>query len=283
MSLALLTGVACNQDIKKENEQLKQENAELKTERSYQDTTINEFVGAFEEVQQNLAEIRMREKSIREARAEGMENQTDAKTQIMEDIQAINELLEQNKATVATLEGKMAAQAGKLNNFGRLVRNLKEQLKEKDNQIVVLKENLASANFQMDKLNSKVGVLTEEKLAQSKELNSQKEALNTAYYAIGTSKELVKNGVIDKEGGFIGIGRTKILADDLNKEYFTKIKKSSTTSIPLSIDNKDVKVITPHPTESYNVKMDGKKPVAFEIINTTEFWKGTKYLVLVID
>ncbi len=280
LSLSLL---ACNQDIKDENLKLKEENEQLKAERNYQDTTINEFVDAFEQVQQNLAEIRMREKSIREAQGSGIENSEEVKEQIMADIKAINELLEENKNTITKLTEQTKNQSGRLYNFKKLVANLKSQLASKDTQIVRLKEYLANANFKMEQLNAKVGMLTEEKMMQRETIENQQEEINTAYYAVGTSKELEANGVIDKEGGFIGIGRTKTLADNLNKEYFTKINRANTKRIPLDIGNKDIRVVSPHPTASYSIKKDDDKVTAIEIANPNEFWKSTKFLVLLID
>jgi DNA repair exonuclease SbcCD ATPase subunit len=279
----ILAVAACNQDIKEENAQLKEENIQLKQERNYQDTTITEFVDAFEEVQQNLAEIRQREKSISEVRSGGIENQADAKTKIMEDIEAINKLLEQNKRTIESLGKQTKEQEGRLANFANLVNNLRGQINEKNTQITRLKESLASTNFKMDQLNNKVGMLTEEKIQQKKTIQNQIKAMNTAYYAVGTSKELLESGVIDKEGGFIGIGRTKILADDFNEDYFTQINIRNTSSIPLAVGDSRVKIITPHPASSYTLTMKEKKPTALVINNKKEFWKSTKYLVIIID
>ena len=70
---------------------------------------------------------------------------------------------------------------------------------------------------------------------------SKNETLNTAYYTIGTTKELKEKNVISKEGGFIGIGKSTKVTDDFNKEYFTKINIEQTTII--NIGAKKVKII----------------------------------------
>jgi DNA repair exonuclease SbcCD ATPase subunit len=278
-----LLAISCNQEVKEENARLKEENAVLKSEKSFQDTTINEFVDAFEQVQQNLAEIRMREKSIREARINGLEGSIEAKDQILEDIEAINELLQENKETINSLSQKNQKQSGQVYGLQKMVKSLRGQMAEKDTQIVVLKQSLSNANFKMEQLNAKVGMLNEDKAQQRETIENQTDELNMVYYAIGTSKELIENKVIDKEGGFIGIGRTKTLADDLNKEYFTRIDLRNTSSIPLDIGDDEVKLITPHPASSYEITMEGDKPIALKILNTQEFWKGSRYLVLLVD
>lgn len=278
-----LMAISCNQEAKEENAALKAENAALKKGKSEQDTTISDFVDAFEQVQQNLAEIRMREKSISEARMAGVEGSSSAKDQILKDIEAINQLLQENKQTITRLNEKNKKQSGQVYGLQKMVNTLKSQMAEKDTQIVVLKQSLSNAYFKMEQLNAKVGMLNEDKAQQQQTIENKTDELNMVYYAIGTSKELVENKVIDKEGGFIGIGRTKTLADDLNKEYFTRIDLRKTRSIPLDVEDNKVKLITPHPASSYEVTMDGDKPTALKILNDQEFWKGSRYLVILVD
>ena len=113
-----------------------------------------------------------------------------------------------------------------------------------------------------------------------KNSNAKTEKLNTAYYAFGTKKELIEKGVISKEGGFIGIGKTSKVKDDFNKEYFTKIDITNTNSI--NIGAKKAKILSTHPTSSY--KLIGEKMVEkIEITNAEEFWSSSKYLVVIIE
>jgi hypothetical protein len=104
--------------------------------------------------------------------------------------------------------------------------------------------------------------------------------MNSVYYAFGTSKELKEKNVITKEGGFIGMGKSTKLKDDFNKEYFTKVNASQTTSI--DIRAKKAKIITSHPSSSY--KLIGEKSVEkIEITNTEDFWSNSKYLVIITE
>ena len=68
--------------------------------------------------------------------------------------------------------------------------------------------------------------------------------------------------------------------EDFNKEYFTKVDISTTNSI--NIGAKKAKIITTHPSSSY--KLVGEKPVErIDILNPTEFWSSSKYLVIITD
>ncbi len=107
----------------------------------------------------------------------------------------------------------------------------------------------------------------------------KKEKLNTAYYALGTAKELTKNGVLTKEGGFIGLGKTQQV--DFTKAYFTKVDIPGTNSI--IIGAKKAKLITNPPIGSYKIEGENGNADKLTILNSKEFWSVSKYLVIVIE
>ncbi|HNV95212.1 MAG TPA: hypothetical protein PKG63_01960, partial [Bacteroidales bacterium] len=107
------------------------------------------------------------------------------------------------------------------------------------------------------------------------------EELNTAFYVIGSKKELMENKIITKEGGFVGIGKIEKLREDFNKDYFTKIDITSLNEI--SINASKAKIITSHPNGSYKIEMNGKKVDKITIIDKKTFWSVSKYLVIVIE
>ncbi|MEZ5199731.1 MAG: hypothetical protein R2764_26110 [Bacteroidales bacterium] len=104
--------------------------------------------------------------------------------------------------------------------------------------------------------------------------------LSTAYYAVGTKKNLKENNIITSEGGFIGIGKNKKLKSDFNESFFTRVDTRNTTQI--SIPGKKAQVVTTHPTESYKIMGEGDDQI-LEILDANEFWKSSKYLVVIID
>ncbi|HCT70119.1 MAG TPA: hypothetical protein DF409_02750, partial [Bacteroidales bacterium] len=64
-------------------------------------------------------------------------------------------------------------------------------------------------------------------------ISEQTEELNTAYYVIGTKKELRDQNIITMEGGFAGIGRNKKMKEDFNQDYFTRVDITQLKSIPV--------------------------------------------------
>lgn len=284
LSLATLILLsACNQDIKDENVRLKAELDSLRTESVEQDSTISDFIGAFELVQNNLSAIRDREESIREVKDDNLESAQSAREQVIADIEAINGLIESNKETIEDLRRKLAASRGEGRKYMKMVENLNRQIEIKNEQIASLYTQLEEANFKVSQLTSKVGMLTEAGYAQRKVIEQQENELNTAYYTMGTYKELEEAGVVDKEGGFIGIGRTETLADDFNTEYFTKLDIRKSTNLSFNGTFKKIEIITNHSTDSYVLEGEEKAYSGIKITKPSEFWENSKYLVILLD
>ncbi len=282
--LAVPLAIACNQEVKEENAKLSSENAELRMENAQKDSLINDFVSSFASIQENLATIREREESIQAAKeGKGFENSSSAREQVLQDVEAINELLSQNKETIKGLNDKVKRYSIEVGKFKRMVANLNAEIEAKDQQVIILKEDLASMNFEMSRLNARLVYADSTNRAKSEVIEKQTEDLNTAYYAVGTYGDLKENDVLVKKGGVIGIGSTKTLATDFNKAYFTKIDITKITTIPLDLEDDKARLVSNHPTDAYTFTKVDEKITALEILNPQAFWKTSKYLVVLVD
>ncbi len=281
--IAIFTLGACNQDVKDENIRLKDELAKAQAASAEQDSTITNFVETFDLVQNNLDSIRSREEAIREVSAGNLEGTSNAREKVLQDVDAINQLLIDNKAALEKLKRELGNSKAEGRKYLRMVESLNRQIQAKDEEIALLKEDLVNMNFKMDQLNSRVGMLKEATMAQKKVIEEKENELNTAYYSFGTYKELKEAGVVDKEGGFIGIGRTKTLAENFNKDYFTKIDIRTTNHIPFGADFDKVELITNHSSDSYVYEKNGESINGITITNSEQFWKNSKYLVVLLD
>ena len=235
------------------------------------DAAIQELVSSFNEIQENLNTIKEKEKIISKVTSDGeVKSKED---QIKEDIQSIYDLMAKNKNRIGSLSKKLKNSKLKIEGLEKMIENMQATLNLKDSEIEELKTKIEGLNVELSNL-------TTNYKAVENESNQKTEIINTAFYAIGTSKELKENNVITKEGGIIGLGKTTKLSSDFNKEYFTKINIEKTTSINLGA--KKIKMLTTHPSSSY--KLIGEKPIEkLEITNTKEFWSASKYLVIILD
>ena len=108
---------------------------------------------------------------------------------------------------------------------------------------------------------------------------------NTVYYAVGTKDELIKNGVVTKEGSkFLVFGGTRLEpARNLNPSAFTAIDKTQTLSIALPRIDKKYKIVSRQSAEflSGDVNPKGEVKGVVEIVAPEDFWTPSKYLILV--
>jgi hypothetical protein len=238
-----------------------------------QDSSIQSFITGFNEIQDNLDEIKKKEKIVT-ANSKDAETRKSKQEQIVSDIQQMYDLMNKNKQRLAQLKSKLSTSTKRNDDLEKFIARLTEDLETKDAQIADLKTQLEQLNVAMNNLNT-----TYKEAVQESELKTEK--LNTVYYAFGTSKELTKNNVISKEGGFIGIGKSKKMKEDFDKTYFTKIDASAVKEIALNA--KSAKLITTHPKGSYKLDGTDKKVDKIVILNSDDFWSASKYLVIVVE
>lgn len=273
------TLLACqNTESTEELDALRAANRALSDELSRKDSTLNIFQDAFSEIQKNLSLISEREVAI-QLRAGDLKVGEDVRTEITKDIQAINLLLKQNKDAISKLNKSLSKMGMENTAFKKLIDQLSADIRTKEEEVAYLKENLTAANFTIEILNEMLDSAEFRSEMQAVMLRLQEGELNKAYVAIGTYKELQRNGVLRKEGSIIGIAGSKKLRPDFNRDYFEKIDINNLKSIPLNA--KKVEVVTPHPSSSYTIDGTDKKTLA--INNPAIFWEASKYLVVVVD
>lgn len=275
LAIGGLTFSGCGNDAEKETnplaDSLKSVNGELSGKLGEKEAALQEFIASFNEIQENLNTIKEKEKIVTNSSKGG--DVKSKEDQIKEDIQSIYDLMAKNKNRIGSLSKKLKDSNLKLEGMEKMIENLQNSLNLKDEEINDLKNKIEGLNIELSSLNTNYKAVEAESAQKT-------EVINTAYYAIGTSKELKAKKVISKEGGFIGLGKSTKVSNDFNKEYFTKINTEQTLTI--NIGAKKVKILTTHPSGSY--KLVGEKPIEkLEITDPKEFWSASKYLVIMID
>lgn len=193
---------------------------------------------------------------------------------VEDNIYMISNLLTENNAKIAELEEKLNESDLKNTKFQKTINRLKKDLKAKNEEIAKLYKDLESKNFKIDSLlvenqliNQRAAELTALSEAQLAQLNAQDVALHTAYFFMGTRKELKANdiNVKDKDSGY----RTSL---------FTPVDVR--TFDTLVTDSKSVKILTKHPESSYELVRGEDKKYTLVIKNPESFWNASKYLII---
>ncbi|MEO6302004.1 MAG: hypothetical protein ABIP51_02415, partial [Bacteroidia bacterium] len=264
LTIGSLSFTSCGGEKEKEvnplADSLQSVNGDLNGKLSEKEAAMQEFISSFNEIQENLNAIKEKEKIVSNVSSQG--DVKSKEDQIKEDIQAIYDLMSKNKNRISSLSKKLKNSNLKLEGLEKMIENLQNSINLKDSEIAELKTKMEGLNIELSNLTTNYQEVEAEVAVKTEEIN-------TAYYAIGTSKELKEKNVISKEGGFIGLGKTTKVKADFNKEYFTKVNIEQTATI--NIGAKKAKIITTHPSGSY--KIIGEKPVEkIEITNAKDFW-----------
>ena len=246
---------------------------------SERDNSINEFLSAFNEIESNLDSVAHKQDAISVNVEKQGEMKSTSRERINQNIAAINDLMDQNRKKIAELNRKVKASGGKVKEFEKMIKLLNDQIAQKDLELVALNEKLANLNTQVAQLQTSVDTLTNTSMAQRKTIDDQTTALHTAYYVVAKQKDLQEAKVINRTGGFIGIGKSPKLAPNVDNSKFNKIDYVVTNNIP--IDSKTAKIVTSHPADSYTLNTENKKVVSLQITNPEKFWSASKYLVVV--
>jgi phage shock protein A len=244
------------------------------------DSAIGEWITTFADIEKNIALIKEKEHIVT-LNSSNSELSRDKRQQVVEDIKYINALLEQNKQKIASLNTQLNKSGGTIKVLQNKISELEASVKQSESEISELKIALVTKNFEIDQLNTKNSDLQNTIVQKDEKINNQTFEMNKAFYACGTYKELKAKGLLTKEGGFIGLGKTKSLRGNFSDSAFVQIDLSATKSIP--VNSKSAKLISEHPENSYQLIRDKDKRIeSIEIKDPALFWKISKYAVVEI-
>ncbi len=271
---------ACNQKELAESNNQRDSLLAIVNER---ESTINEYISSFNEVERNLDSVTVKQQIISLNSSNKGELKSSQKARINSEIAAINELMDQNRKKIAELNRKFKNSSHKNVQLEKMIITLNDQLSKKDAELAELNSMLNALNAQVAILEISVDTLTIRNSAQNQTIAEKTSALHTAYYVMGKSNDLKDAKIIDRQGGLLGIGKTSKLNEDFDNSKFTQIDYTQTGFIAV---NGEIKIITTHPTNSYTLEKDEKDNDLVKniiITNPDKFWSASKYLVIVKD
>jgi uncharacterized coiled-coil protein SlyX len=241
---------------------------------------LNDWLATFDEIEGNIKMIKEKEKIIT-VNSSNAEVTKDRRHQILEDIQNINGLIDQNKKKIAQLSAQLKKSGNTITGLETRIASLEESMKTYENEIAELKTNLVNKDFEIGQLNGQMFALKDTLTIKEEKISGQIGKLHQAFLISGTYKDLKEKGLLSKEGGFIGLGRKESLLENFSDTLFQEIDITQTTTIP--VNSKNVKLVTEHPSGSYELIKENEKQIAYIAIkDPEEFWKISKYAVVEI-
>ncbi len=269
--------------------QLNIQNADLNTTIRVRDSLVNVMTATFDEIENNLTFIRDKKSQLT---LDTPERSREKKDLLVADIKLMNDMLEQNSIKIEELDNKLKASGIEIQSFKNKIARLNKEILEQNNSIQVLTADLQKRDNKIAEMNVQVISLKNDNSAKEDSLNmksqviavkeniivSKDNELNKVYYIAGTPKELKEKGVIQREGGFLGMGRNKDLTNNVDDQYFSELDQR--TAFLLPVNSKKAQLITEHPDSSYQFVYENDQIAYLQIENPAEFWKLTKYLVV---
>ncbi len=280
ISVAAILASSCNQA---ELDKSKRQTDSLFTVINEREASLTDFVISFNEVERNLDSVAERQNIIILNSDENGELKATQKSRINAEIDAINKLMEKNSKTITELLSKQKKSLNKNKELEKMIFTLNNQLMLKQIELTELNIRLKNLDAEVAELKLCVDTLIMENNAKSLVIAKDTRSMHTAYYVTGKSKELQDAKIIDRKGGLLGMGKTSKLSPDVDNTKFIRIDYTLTTSISI---NSAIKIITSHPTDSYELDLDSKvKNLVKNIVitNPEKFWSASKYLVVVKD
>ncbi|MBO4307991.1 MAG: hypothetical protein J5848_06755 [Bacteroidales bacterium] len=245
------------------------------------DSEIDALFEVLNDIETNLADISARYSQVNALKVSNPEMNARVKGQITDQLAIIESMLATNKEKIAALNAKIANLGKENSKLQEFIEGLNNRVAEQEQQINDLMQELTISRATIRQLSANVSELTQANQEKDDYIAYQANEANKAYYIVGTYTELKNLGIVNKSGGFIGIGKRQNTNSNMDVSHFKTIDRTKVTTI--AINQYKVEVISKHPEGSYELVMDENDPkkVAYLVIkDVNAFWKYTDYLVV---
>ena len=246
------------------------------------DSIMFDMENTFFEIEGNLKLIKEKRKQISMVQSEGGKNRKQA---IIDDIKLLDNLVDENQKKIADLEQKLKKSGLNLKSYELRLQTLTTTIESQNTEIAELKKIVETKNITLAELDTKIINLDMNiknqadtiSLKQQQIVNKTDE-LNTAHVVLGTFKELKEEGILDRDGGILGVGSSKAIQDNFDPKHFTELDIRETKTITLNA--KKAVVISEHPSNSYKLVEENGQIAYLQIENPEEFWRISKYAII---
>jgi len=210
----------------------------------------------------------------------GLEDQLRARKDMLRRVDALVERARETAAEVTALKKHQAEILADNAKLGEENKALKDSLAAEEQRIATMMSSIEQQAQTIALLQTRLDDL-------GKDLAEVKTAYAKAYYVIGTEDELLKKGVIVKEGGdnllIKRVGRTLVPARELPADVFNAIDTREVHRIDVPDTTKKYQIVSRQSLDDAKVGMrDGNQfRGPLEIAENDKFWAPSKFLIIV--
>lgn len=272
--------VSCGQQSS-ESKKLQAENDSLKLENAKNSAQMDDMLSILNEIESDFQTIRDAENYLTLHQSD-VELGGSKRELLRQNMQLVRETLQKNRQQISQLEEKLNQSNIQSAGLRKTIERLTSELEQRATMIVTLQNELAKKDSQIREMGEQMTGMNEElesmaltNISQSEQIKQQDHDLNVGFYCFGTSKELKDQNII--EGGGL-LGKTKVLPEGFNRDYFISVDIRDLKEIPLFA--RKAKVLSSHPQNSYELVTDNEKNLTLVITDYAQFWSVGKYLVI---
>jgi chromosome segregation ATPase len=246
------------------------------------DSIMFDMDNSFFEIENNLKSIKEKRNQISMVQSEGGKNRKQA---IIADINFLDNLVDENNKKIADLEQKLRKSGLSAKTYEKRLQALTETIESQNLEIAELKKVVETKNMTLAELDSKIINLNSNIAQKTDTINYKQKViidktdkLNTAHVVLGTFKELKEEGILNREGGVLGLGSNKAIQENFDPKHFTELDIRKTKTI--AVNAKKAVVISEHPQSSYKLVEENGQIAYLQIENPEEFWRISKYAII---
>ena len=190
--------------------------------------------------------------------------------------------LEDTKARLQAMGSRNTRLLTQIEEYQGTLEQFRGTVERQQAEILALRAEVDTVRAENVRLASDKAALTDTVI----EMTTQ---TNTAYYVVGTKDELIQRGIIAEEGGsrvlfvFGKRGKTLVPTRNLDPSMFTRIDRLQDSTIPLPRSDRGYQIVTPQNLAYVTgTKLEsGRVADSFFVTYPEEFWKPSRYLILV--
>lgn len=226
------------------------------------------------QIDSSISRVKDLPKRQRKEQAEGV---------LQDQIEARKDMLHKVDALVkrAQTTARQLAEARRQNN------TLRDSLDRDAVLIAQMGETIKRQTVQIADLETSVAQLTETNAKLGEELRVSLASNAKVYYIIGREEDLLKKGVIVKEGGMnllvARVGKTLQPARQLADSLFTPIDARDVSRIQVPDSTKSYRIVSRHSLDAAQVSQREKSSFRgdIQITDANKFWAPSRYLIVV--
>jgi hypothetical protein len=205
--------------------------------------------------------------------------------EITERVAMAENRLAASRKRVTELTGTDAEKSARLAAFDSTVTAFRDIIENQKNQLATITEQVNQLQQENTVLKADNAQLVSDKTTVTGQRDSLQTDRNMVYYIVADKKTLIDRHVIEKSGGFLGLGATAVPARELDKAVFIPIDRTKVDEIPLPKSDKTYRVVTRQDVDAIESSVvtnkKGEVKGTMKIKNHETFWANSKYLILV--